>query len=125
MKGISTRNYQGLIPQMAQTVCVSKSNISRQFIERSKMFTINRLGLPGSMLRTVGNTNAIESPYSGVRAKTCRAKYWRDGQMTLRCVASALDSIVKRMQMIMGYQQLWVLDASLEEKTVTMPDKAA
>jgi hypothetical protein len=45
--------------------------------------------------------------------------------MTLRWVASVLDSIVKRMQMIMGYQQLWALDASLEEKTVTVQDKAA
>jgi hypothetical protein len=44
--------------------------------------------------------------------------------MTLRCVASALDSIVKRMQMIMGYHLLWVPDASLEEKTVTVQDKA-
>jgi hypothetical protein len=125
MRCISTRNYQDVIPHIAQTVCVSKSNISRQFIEQSEMFTINRLGLPGSMRRTVDNTNVIESPYSGVRAKTCRVKYWRDGQMTLRWVASVLDSIVKRMQMIMGYQQLWVLDASLEEKTVTVQDKAA
>jgi transposase-like protein len=115
MKGISTRNYQGLIPQMARTICVSKSNISRQFIEQSEMFTINQLGLPGSIRGSVGNTNAIESPYLGVRAKTCRVKYWRDGQITLRWVASALDSIVKRMQMIMGYQQLWVLEASLEK----------
>jgi hypothetical protein len=32
MKGISTRNYQEVIPRMAETVSVSKSNISREFI---------------------------------------------------------------------------------------------
>jgi hypothetical protein len=36
MKGISTRNYKGVISQMAETVCVSKSNISREFIEQSE-----------------------------------------------------------------------------------------
>ena len=90
-----------------------------------EMFTINRLGLPSSLRRSLGSTNAIESPYSGVRAKTGRVKYWRDGQMTLRWVASALDSIEKRMRRIMGYQQLWVLDASLKEKTVATKDRAA
>jgi transposase-like protein len=90
-----------------------------------EMFTINRLGLPSSLRRSLGSTNAIESPYSGVRARTGRVKHWRDGQMALRWVASALDSIEKRMRRIMGYQQLWVLDASLKEKSVAMKDRAA
>ena len=90
-----------------------------------EMFTINRLGLPSSLRRSLGSTNAIESPYSGVRAKTGRVKHWRDGRMVLRWVASALDSIEKRMRRIMGYQQLWILDASLNEKTVAMKDRAA
>jgi hypothetical protein len=45
--------------------------------------------------------------------------------MALRWVASALYSIEKRMRRIMGYQQLWVLDASLKEKSVAMKDRAA
>jgi transposase-like protein len=90
-----------------------------------EMFTINKLGLPGSLRRSVGSTNAIESPYSGVRARTGRVKHWRDGQMALRWAASALDSIEKRMRRIMGYQQLWMLDASLKENTVAMKEKAA
>ena len=35
MKGVSTRNYQEVIPDMAETVGVSKSQISREFIEAS------------------------------------------------------------------------------------------
>jgi len=35
MKGVSTRNYQDVIPEMANTVGVSKSQISREFIEVS------------------------------------------------------------------------------------------
>jgi transposase-like protein len=36
MRGISSRNYQEILPQMAQTVGVSKSQISREFLEASE-----------------------------------------------------------------------------------------
>jgi len=80
-----------------------------------EMFTINRLGLPKSLRRCLGSTNIIESPYSGVRAQTGRVKRWRGSPMALRWTASALLSIEKRMRRIMGYQQLWILDAALKE----------
>jgi putative transposase len=94
-----------------------------------EMFTINRLNLPSSLRRCLGTTNSIESPYSGVRAKTGRVKHWRDGHMAVRWVACALDSIEKRMKGIMGYQQMWILDSALkesqDEKTVVMKVKVA
>jgi hypothetical protein len=45
--------------------------------------------------------------------------------MALRWVASALGSIEKRMKRIMGYQQLWMLEASLKENSVAMKESAA
>ena len=36
MNGISTRNYRKVLPQMAEMVAVSKSHISREFIETSE-----------------------------------------------------------------------------------------
>jgi len=36
MKGISTRNYKEILPVMAETVGVSKSGVSREFIESSE-----------------------------------------------------------------------------------------
>jgi transposase-like protein len=94
-----------------------------------EMFTINRLGLPQSLRRCLSSTNVIESPYSGVRQKTGRVRRWRNGQMVLRWTASALLSIEKRMRRIMGYQQLWILEAALnevnEEESVAMKVKVA
>jgi len=94
-----------------------------------EMFTINRLGLPRQLCRCLGSTNVIESPYSGVRRKTGRVTRWRDGRMVLRWTASALLSIEKRMRRIMGYQQLWMLEAKLQEaeqeESVAMKDKVA
>jgi putative transposase len=36
MNGISTRNYRKILPEMAETVAVSKSNLSREFIDASE-----------------------------------------------------------------------------------------
>ena len=83
-----------------------------------EMFTINRLGLPRQLCRCLASTNVIESPYCGVRQKTGRVTRWRDGQMVLRWTASALLSIEKRMRRIMGYEQLWILQAKLTDSDV-------
>ena len=37
MKGVSTRSYDKVLPEMADTVSVSKSNVSREFIEASTL----------------------------------------------------------------------------------------
>ncbi len=36
MRGVLTRQYRGVIPEMADTVGVSKSSVSRQMIEASE-----------------------------------------------------------------------------------------
>lgn len=36
MRGVSTRNYANVLPEMAEAVAVSKSNVSREFIEASE-----------------------------------------------------------------------------------------
>jgi transposase-like protein len=94
-----------------------------------ELFTINRLGLGKALCRCLGSTNVIESPYSGVRQRTGRVKRWRDGQMALRWTASALLSIEKRLRRIMGYQQIWMLEAALkdldEKEGVAMEEKVA
>ncbi|MEE8576006.1 MAG: IS256 family transposase [candidate division Zixibacteria bacterium] len=80
-----------------------------------EMFTINALGLPKSLRRCLGSTNVIESPNSGVRTRTGRVKNWRDHGMVVRWVAASLLDMEKRFKRIMGYQQLWMLDAKLKE----------
>jgi transposase-like protein len=97
-----------------------------------EMFTINRLGLPRQLCRCLGSTNVIESPYFRlwrIRRKTDRVTRWRDGRMVLRWTASALMAVEKRMHRVMGYQQLWMLEAKLreveQEESVAMKDKVA
>ncbi len=82
----------------------------------AEMFTINRLELPGQLRRCLASTNIIESPNAGIREKTGRVTRWRDGQMVLRWTASALLTLEKRMRRIMGHQQLWMLEAKLQDQ---------
>jgi len=80
-----------------------------------EMFTINRLGLPRELRRCLGSTNVIESPNGGIRRCTRRVKRWKDPGMVVRWVAASLLTIEKRFRRIMGYQQLWMLEAKLNE----------
>ena len=81
-----------------------------------EMFTINRLELPSQLRRCLASTNIIESPNAGIREKTGRVTRWRDGQMALRWTASSLVCLEKRMRRIMGHQQLWMLEAKLQDQ---------
>jgi transposase-like protein len=78
-------------------------------------FTINRLGLPPSLLRCLATTNIIESPHAGVRIRTRRVTHWQNGKMVIRWLASAFIRTEKRFNKIMGYRDLWTLEAILND----------
>jgi len=78
-----------------------------------EMFTINRLGLPASLRRSLATTNIIESPNSGVRMRTRRVTNWQGGSMVLRWAASGFLSTEKNFRRMMGYADLWILAAAL------------
>lgn len=76
-------------------------------------FTINRLDVPPSLHRCLTTTNIIESPHAGVRMRTRRVSRWRDAKMVKRWAASAFLATEKNFRKIMGYRDLWALDAIL------------
>jgi len=80
-----------------------------------EMFTINRLGLPATLRRCLGTTNIIDSAHSGVRQRTRRVTHWEDGSMALRWAAAAFVETEKSFRKILGYHQLWILKAHLDE----------
>jgi len=80
-----------------------------------EMFTINWMNLSPTLRRCLGTTNIIESSFSGTSAKTSRVKRWRDGAMVVRWAATALLETEKHYKKIMGYHDLWQLQAHLNE----------
>lgn len=80
-----------------------------------EMFTVNRLGLTRELCRGLTTTNIIESSFSGVKSRTHRVKRWQDGTMVKRWAASTLIESEKSFRKIMGYKDLWILDAALKD----------
>lgn len=80
-----------------------------------EMFTINRMGLPPTLLRCLATTNVIDSSHWGVRQRTGRVTHWQDGQMALRWASAAFEATAKGFRRIMGHQQIWMLKAHLDE----------
>lgn len=91
----------------------------------AEMFTVNRLGLSSSLARCLCSTNVIESPHSGVRLRTRRVCRWRDGKMVLRWAAAAWLMTEASFNRIMGYRDLWMLEAALGRKTASLQQGVA
>ena len=90
-----------------------------------ELFTINRLGLSPSLGRALGTTNIIENPNSAARRRAGRVTRWRDGEMVKRWVAAAFLDAEKSFRRILGYRDLWMLKAVLNENQVAIAEKAA
>ena len=76
--------------------------------------TVLRLGLTGSLQRTLRTTNIIENLNSGVERYTRNVKRWRGGQMIQRWVASALLEAEQRFRRVRGYRDMRHLIAVLD-----------
>jgi len=90
-----------------------------------EMFTVSRLGLSPTLARCLVSTNVIESPHSGVRLRTRRICRWRDGKMVLRWAAAALLITERNFRKIMGYRDLWMLKAALDQKGARIQQEVA
>ena len=80
-------------------------------------FTISRLNLTPSLRRCLATTNLIESPGSGVRLRTGRVTNWKSGSMVLRWTATAYLETEQKFRKLMGYRDLWMLQAALKDQS--------
>lgn len=78
-----------------------------------EMFTVNRLGLPPTLMRCLATTNIIENPNGIVRSTTQRVKRWRDQDMALRWTAAGFLEAEKSFRRVLGFKELWILQTAL------------
>jgi putative transposase len=83
--------------------------------------TVNRLGVTGSLLKTVESTNPAESMIEIVRHHSRRVKRWQHGEMALRWTAAGMLAAETQFRRVKGYRQLPQLLAALEEATADQP----
>jgi len=83
--------------------------------------TVNRLGVTGSLLKTIESTNPIESMIEIVRHHSRRVKRWQHGEMALRWTAAGMLAAETQFRRVKGYRQLPHLLAALEHATADNP----
>jgi putative transposase len=82
-----------------------------------EMFTVARLGINGTLRRTLTNTNCIESMIGTVRGVTGRVKHWRDGDMKKRWIATGMIEAQRSFRRVRGNQQMPDLVAAIARAT--------
>lgn len=91
--------------------------------------TLSTLGINGSLYRSLRTTNIIENLNGSVALFARNVRHWRDGQMIVRWVTSAVCEAEKRFNHIKGYQDMarlvTALDAPTSSQSVDTRKKAA
>ena len=83
--------------------------------------TAQSLGVSGALYRTLRTTNPIENMNGSIAHFSHNVKRWKDGQMTLRWVASALSDASGRFRKLRGFRDLPALIAQLTLRTNHSP----
>lgn len=88
-----------------------------------QMFTVARLGVTGTLAKTLTSSNPIESMFSIARTVNRNVKRWRDGQMVMRWTAAGMAQAATQFRRVKGHKQMPALIAALEETTRTADTK--
>ena len=78
-----------------------------------EMLTVNRLGLPAQLRRSLACTNSIENMMGTVRRVCRNVKRWRNAAMALRWTAAAMIEAAKGFRRLKAHKQLPILKAAL------------
>jgi transposase-like protein len=81
--------------------------------------TVHRLGVRGTLRRTLATTNPIESAFDIVRANARRVKRWNGSEMALRWTGSGLVRAEHQFRRVKGHAAIPALIAALENVSLT------
>jgi putative transposase len=84
----------------------------REGIEET--LTLTRLGIRGSLKRTLESTNPCESMIECVRRSARNVKRWQSGDMALRWTAAGMLEAERQFRRIIGYRDLAKLSVAIE-----------
>jgi transposase-like protein len=71
-----------------------------------ELFTVARLGITGTLAKTLTSSNPIESMISIARTTNRNVTRWRDGQMVLRWTAAGMLNAQRSFRRVKGYKQM-------------------
>jgi transposase-like protein len=82
----------------------------------TETLTVTRLGLKGSLKRTLQSTNPCESMIEIVRRTSRNVKRWQSGDMCLRWTAAGMLEAERQFRKIIGYRDLAKLALAAERE---------
>lgn len=87
----------------------------------AETLTVNRLGVTGSLLRTLESTNPVESMIEIMRDHATRVKHWESGEMALRWAAAGMLAAESQFRRVKGFRELPALAVALR-RAVGLPE---
>ena len=90
-----------------------------------EILTVNRLGLPAELRRSLACTNIIENMNGTIRQVCHNVKCWRDASMALRWTGAAMLEAAKGFRRLKAHRQLPILRAALAAHQVKNAVKPA
>jgi putative transposase len=80
----------------------------------AETLTVARLGITGSLKRTLASTNPCESMIECVRRTSRNVKRWQSGKMALRWTAAGMLEAERQFRRVTGYRDLAKLAVAIE-----------
>ena len=103
-----------LIRELAKRMEREAPGVSASLLEGlDEILTVNRLGLPKELRRSLACTNAIENMQGTIRRITRNVKRWRDAVMARRWVAAGMLEAKKGFRRLKAHKHLPSLRAAL------------
>ena len=81
----------------------------------AETLSINRLGVPPTLARSLRSTNPIESMIEICRDHSTNVKRWQDGTMVLRWCAAGMTEAAKQFRRVNGHLHLRALRVALDK----------
>ena len=105
----------GRLEQLASELAHTHPGAAASLCEgMAETLTLTRLGITGSLKRTLVSTNPIESMIECVRRTARNVKRWQSGEMALRWTAAGMLEAEHQFRRIVGYRQLAKLALAIE-----------
>jgi putative transposase len=82
----------------------------------AETLTVTRLGITGSLRRTLQSTNPCESMIECVRRTSRNVKRWQSGDMALRWTAAGMLEAERQFRKIIGHRHLAKLAIAIEHE---------
>ena len=96
-----------LIRNLAQRLEREAPGVSASILEGlDEMLTVNRLGLPEELRRSLACTNIIENMNGTIRQVCRNVKHWRDASMALRWTGAAMQGRAAKRIDANGFRRL-------------------